>query len=534
MRKFCFFYLLVAIFASHHCLANEFKVKSFQPAGNLDLSARIKFKIDINGDTCALVKVRANEKGITIHATPDPEDQFYDSQLNELWVYISKGTRRLKIVKDGYTTFEYIIPSEIKIESQKTYVLVLDAKSSSARSTTDRGHFSVALKSGQARITMNDNPSFNEITPYNSQSKKASWPTGEYRLLIKRDDYLTIDTTIVVKKDELTAIELDMYPVFEYITFNVEPAIAELFFMGQKMNKSNLKLKEGKAELEFKAPGFYTEITNLEIKGGGGSREVAIKLNPIMGSITVEAGNEQAKGATVLIGDKAVGTIPLYTYPLQEGEYSLTIKKENFVTIKKQITIKENSNEILNEAVTNLVNIAISSDPAGADFKINNTITGTTPQTVKVPIGNNSILLSKPKFIEAKENFSINENSGPLSFRLKPDEFLKVKKQLRNNSLAYYPTMAIVVGGLAMSGYQSFSYFTMTEKYKTATTEATQLNADIVKARNLAAISLGTAVVAYIPYKILKSKRKTLKSRSRSFSFVPTSDGMLMAMSLNF
>ena len=120
MTKYITIILVVGILAS--LSAQDFKVKSFAAVPN-DISAIKDAKTDLNGQKCAIIKVLTNVDGALYTAGYDIEFQEKKTE-GEIWLWVSPGEKRLKVVKTGYMPLNYDIPE--RIEASKVYRIEIE------------------------------------------------------------------------------------------------------------------------------------------------------------------------------------------------------------------------------------------------------------------------------------------------------------------------------------------------------------------------------------------------------------------------
>ena len=103
--------------------AQELTVKSFREAG-YDLAARTQVRKDINGYYCALLKVQLVASRAQFDGNVIGEVVFKN---NEYWVYMSQGSKRLKVYHPNYLPLEVTFSDYgiDHLESKCTYVLTL-------------------------------------------------------------------------------------------------------------------------------------------------------------------------------------------------------------------------------------------------------------------------------------------------------------------------------------------------------------------------------------------------------------------------
>lgn len=118
MKKF--FILFLTLFISTSISAQEeVTVKTFKELMS-DLSARTSRRYDLNDDPCALVKVQYPKEGATFEGTIVGDVEYKNG---EYWVYLSKGTKRLRIHLPEVPTItvEFSDFGVQQVESNMTY-----------------------------------------------------------------------------------------------------------------------------------------------------------------------------------------------------------------------------------------------------------------------------------------------------------------------------------------------------------------------------------------------------------------------------
>lgn len=124
MKYFKLLFLIsLLVFLPDKIIAQRLSVESFKQQGN-DISARTKSRMDNNGVPCALVKVQIASRGAEFEGQVMGNVEY---KTSEYWVYMPKGSKRLKVKLEGYLPLEvdfsqYGINA---LESKSTYQLVI-------------------------------------------------------------------------------------------------------------------------------------------------------------------------------------------------------------------------------------------------------------------------------------------------------------------------------------------------------------------------------------------------------------------------
>lgn len=127
--------VVTALFASV-ADAQNLSIKDFKEASAVDLSARVKSRNDLNGNPCALVRVELPLEGAGFEGNVIGLPDF---RINEYWVYMSTGSKHLKIHAPGHASLFINFPDfgVDRIISRHTYELTLNAKNGDLRSFTE-------------------------------------------------------------------------------------------------------------------------------------------------------------------------------------------------------------------------------------------------------------------------------------------------------------------------------------------------------------------------------------------------------------
>ena len=121
-KKLAIVFFLV-LFLCPALQAQELIVKSFCEASH-DLAARTQSRKDINDNYCALLKVQLVASGAQFDGNVIGKVTFKN---NEYWVYMSQGSKRLKIYHPDYLPLEVTFSDYgiYQLDSRCTYVLTL-------------------------------------------------------------------------------------------------------------------------------------------------------------------------------------------------------------------------------------------------------------------------------------------------------------------------------------------------------------------------------------------------------------------------
>ncbi len=308
--------------------ADKFIVESFEKAPN-DLAARRYERFDVNDEPCAIIKVKTDLQGLIFEAnlgiTGDVK-----KETGEYWLYVSPGEKRIRISKQGYVPKDFLIPSDIRIESHNVYILTL---------TSDRKY----------PITVNREPKdatlFMDGENYGIKQMVKNVSVGKHVLKIKKQGFKSIEDTVNVTKDNVKfdyALE-EVQPL--EVEINTEPQNATILIDDAERGKTNQKMFIFPGTYQLKLTKYLYETVNdtLVVKKDQ-SNIFSYKLNKSSGTLVVSAA---PSGAHIYIDNQKTETNSL---EVPAGKHRIRIEKEHYQTISQLVNVKEG--QVLKENYT--------------------------------------------------------------------------------------------------------------------------------------------------------------------------------------
>lgn len=403
MKKLLLLGLLIIGIIAH---GQRFKVESFEKDES-DLAARKNDRKDINGEACALIKIRSDVKGLGIDASMGVVGDI-EFKRGAYWVYVSPGEQRLEIFKSGYVKLIYQIP--LPVQSYDVFQMVLVSQG-------------VGKSLPVTFMTTPDGTSIQVNTMKVSPNETREIEIGKHDVTVRKEGYKTLDTTITVdKKHVLFRFSLDEIEDAAVI-INTEPENARVFLDGVEIGKTPISTfyKPGTYPLKISKEKYVPiEDQTITITTPQTKRRYTLKEN--VGSITVKTFPE----ATVLINgeEKPPNTKLKYSPKLLDVE----IKIPKAGSFKKQIVLKRNEERII-EHYPDIPTGAIQIGVTPLDAKIR--LTGEdgevyTSEGMKkfkdIPIGTYNIRVFKEGY--RKEQLSVQLEKGQ-----KITKSIKLKEQ---------------------------------------------------------------------------------------------------------
>lgn len=306
--------------------AQEFVIKNFKHDKG-DVSARVYSKKDVNGEVCAIIKVRSGLKDVNFHS-----NQLSDlvKKTGEYWLYVSPGIRYLEIMKEGFAKKGYQIP--LSIESQHVYTMLLGRKGGTDQqqaAVTGAGSFYIVSEPEGADIWIDDEPIEGQ-TPLIVENLSS----GDHKIFLQKDKY-TAEKIAEIKPSDVTRISLELTMASGQIKVFSRPYEANIFLDGKPKGKTPTLVKQivpGKHTLRIEKD----QYVNYE-------KEITVQKDSIL-----KIDDELKKMANLSVSSKPNNVETLfndnnYTTPFDlavaPGNYQLSFSKKDFVTQNKDIEL---------------------------------------------------------------------------------------------------------------------------------------------------------------------------------------------------
>lgn len=148
-------------------------------------------------------------------------------------------------------------------------------------------------------------------------------------------------------------------------------------------------------------------------------------------------------GASVFINGKDTGKKTPFQTQLEEGSYNFTVKYEMYHNYEEQILVIKGQTITKNYILKpSFGNIRITSEPSGADIKLDGVSTNRkTPSTLeKISSGDHTISISKDMYSEKSEKITVNDE-------LTKDVFIELQAGYGTIGIVARPAADIVIDG---------------------------------------------------------------------------------------
>ena len=148
--------------------------------------------------------------------------------------------------------------------------------------------------------------------------------------------------------------------------------------------------------------GYENLVEELNLSGHGNSRKFTFTMQKLPGKITISS--QPSNGVTIYADDIQIGESPLPEIELSAGVHSIRLEKLLYTTLEQTVSV-----EGLGKRQTftfslqpDWADIHLSSTPNGVAVTVSDTVVGTTPCTVQLSSGSQTLIFSKPLFSDSE------------------------------------------------------------------------------------------------------------------------------------
>ncbi len=333
----------------------EFRVKSFTHEEN-SLLARMSenLRMDDNDQACALILVRSGETGLGFTAGTGIVGNV-EWKKGDYWVYVSQGTRNLKIFKQGIKTTEYLLKPIPK--SRETYLLQLEVVRPKPKIPIWPVNILISTKNATLTI----------------DGKKMTTHTGNYKInegkhdiLIEKQGYQPIRKTIEVNSNH-TLFNFGLQRIQKVpLMIESNPPDATVYLDGVKLGQTPLSVfySPGTYPVRVEKDG-YVSIENQTLSVAAPQTLKKFSLAEDVGFITINT----FKTAKVYINGKEY---PEHTHlKLTSQLLKIKVTMPHAADVEKQIVLKRGDNltvDLYPKVQTGTLQVAVT--PFDADIEL--------------------------------------------------------------------------------------------------------------------------------------------------------------------
>lgn len=244
-----------------------------------------------------------------------------------------------------------------------------------------------------------------KTTPY-----QQSLSPGSFTFSLQLELYKRYEGKFAIAANSVENLNIPLKPNFGSLRINSNPSGGECYLDGKLVGKTPLmyeKVISGSHKVELRLERFNT-ITDIIGVEDVKTTEKIYSFAAGFGNIGIQA----KPAADIYINGKKVAS-QIYSGRIDAGEYSIEIRKENYISQVKKIVVEKGEDYLLNFGLIPLTgSLSVLSNPPEALISLNDSLYGSSPQIINnLKIGEYRIKLSKPGYRLIEQQVTINENN---------------------------------------------------------------------------------------------------------------------------
>ena len=308
MKHFLFFILSVSFALG--TFAQELKIKSCTLAStDVTASSLENIRMDDVGDPCALVKILLLDGISKVQGNVIGDIKEYSS---EKWVYLSKGTKEIRIIPMHYKPLRVYFPDFgiDGVESKRTYVLDLVKATGGAESIMQQNQSLIIKYSPSTATVLVDN----KMVRGSNGVAKTTLPVGQHSFVVFCDGYESEEGTVKLKASAPS---------------NLQITLTKETIEGSSVNETSQRSQKRvnqQAEVNLSQPTITNQVTS-SVASNSNTISISVKDGVSIDMVKVEAGTFMM-GATSEMKDPDIDEKPVHQVTLTNdyymGKYEVT------------------------------------------------------------------------------------------------------------------------------------------------------------------------------------------------------------------
>ena len=335
MKHFLFFILSVSFALG--TFAQELKIKSCTLAStDVTASSLENIRMDDVGDPCALVKILLLDGISKVQGNVIGDIKEYSS---EKWVYLSKGTKEIRIIPMHYKPLRVYFPDLgiDGVESKRTYVLDLVIQNMGAEPVDAGGNFyALSVQPKNAVVTIDG-----VLQPSSSDGEySAMLPYGTHTYKVEAGGYISKSGSFVVSSGDMTPVSVSLLSAMASVSITCPTPAVSLYVDKKAVGNSpwSGSLKEGMHLVEVRKSGYRSQQKTIQLAQQQKLDVTFGELVAIQGNLSV---NYKPFGADVYVDGKKLGQSPRVFNGLLVGNHQVEVRKDGYATDRKTVAISE-------------------------------------------------------------------------------------------------------------------------------------------------------------------------------------------------
>lgn len=386
-----FFFLMIVKIGA----AAEFEVNSFKKDES-DLASRRFERKDINGEYCALIKIKTDIQGLNFQTSFGIVGDVLFKE-GQYWIYISPREQRLSIFKTGFMRLDYEIP--LPVNSYDVFHMKLSSKSQKANTIP----VTFIVKPPNATLKV-DGKLIKKDMPIELE-------VGNHHFIANKKNYKHLSKTVTVNTQNVL-FRFEMEEINDVgVIIHSNPSGANITLDGVKLGKTPISTfyKPGQYPVRISKEGFLP-IDNEYLTIKAPKTKTSYTLEENFGCLTVKTRPE----ANVTFNDKIVkGNHRIKVAP---SIINVKITMPNAQTLRKSVLIKRNDDKtivLMPDIQTGTIQVAPIPDDAEIQLISNeNNVYNSKGMNIfkEIPVGTYQLTIRKDGYETFKDKITLSNN----------------------------------------------------------------------------------------------------------------------------
>lgn len=407
MKKlFTLFLILFSTLFGGTLAAQELKVASFEPLPQ-DVAARSNAVLDNNDNPCALLRVVVAVEGIEIRGNYGRVGDVISPRASEYVVYLPAGTKTLYVNCPGFMPLTYDIG--YKLEGKMAYRLTLERPQLPVGPTKPEiktQYVKILLPTAGSTVLIDGMPQ-----PTSNGVFYGKFALGTHSYYISAPQHYPEEGEFTLTASGRTDLTVALKPSYMPLNLRVSPANATVQIDGQMLTLTRGQLTQkfeiGKHTYQISAPQHYTQTGEFEISATG-QNSLNFNLKPSYMALNLRV---SPSNATVLIdGTQYQLTGGSLTQKFEIGKHTYQIMASQYHSASGEFEITDLGGTALNINLKPAFGfLQATSNPVGAEVRINGEKRGVTPCKLQLPSGQYSVQLVSDGYISHAQQVTITD-----------------------------------------------------------------------------------------------------------------------------
>ncbi len=339
---------IMAVMAAFAAEAQEAVVKKFE-AVPIDLTAQKYARADLHGVRCAVVKVQVIAPGVTFQGNVVGD---VVEKPGEYWVYMSKGTRMLKVMSRTFKPLMVDFPEPLA--SGVTYVLDLDAPQGAGAdggAMEQQGFLVMTVSPSTARVYVDGSE-----RAVRDGRVRLPLRNGKHTFRVEAMGYAPEEGSVTMAGAKVERT-VTLRSVMPRLTVVAADSATEIVINDETCGRGTWsgELPAGDYVVEGRMPSHRPAAVTVTLTEGASPRTLALPaLRAITGALSIAY---EPDGAAITVDGAPAGTTPNILNNVLVGAHTVVISKDDYEPVTLNATVTEGATTSLEGKLNNIISL---------------------------------------------------------------------------------------------------------------------------------------------------------------------------------